>query len=1068
MDVPTLTNLFASTFTSNPNQRKAAELDIRKVGTQEGMITALIQIIGNNNVDLATRQACVVWLKNRVQRAYHISLTDPNPDHPPIHVSDRVTLRQNIIPLLIAAPSRAIRVQLTACIKLIIATDFPDDWPELLDHVMTLLSSEDLATVYGGLLVHLEIFKIYKYKTPKQEKLLPKLIEKTFPILVALGQKLVSPGGAPGLTPLEAAEFLHVINKTYMVSIYSGLSKQQQANDSIVPWGTLFLAVVSMQLPAGVVLSGDKDEWEKHAWWKSKKWAYRTLNKLFERYGNPTHIPQTMKKQYNAFATHFVSTFAPEIFKVYLQQVELYIGSNVWLSNKCMNLVFTFFEYCVKPKATWTMLKPHAQTLVSRLVFPRLRIDKEKVELFEYDPVDYVRQTNEDFEDYTSPQAAAVEFLLTLATTRSKSEFVNILEFVNRVLRESPAPEDKYAALNMVVALSAVIMRNDQVRPAMESFCMTYVYPEFTSQYGFLREINNEATFRALIGALDDPALPVRVQAALSLGETIQNEDGTWVSWFRLALAPGIEKIMQDLFKLSDDTDLDALSTCMESFIEVFKEQLLPVSPQLIARLCQSYLRLLQEQSGKVDEEEEAQESDLQDISKMDTDDKTFALMGIAKTISTVLACFDDIEGDQQPDPKIFEIQEHLVGIITETLKTKVIDLYDTAWDLVDTITFRTRSIAPGMWPVLRLTYDLFKSTAMDYLEEILPGLCNFLLFGKEGFIQIPENTRMVLDIFSTALTHEHLGEHDAIQGFKLSEAILLSLKGHIDDAIPTIVNLTTACLSKAESPQLQLAGMDNIVNALFYNPALTMAALEQTPGGSRAFFDKWFAAMHDDKGLPRVHDKKLSILTLCELLKMDTNAVPPSLKDGWSGLVGGILALFKALPAAEARRNEMLEEYEDEEESGEDQADMDEDDVDPEPNGDEDGDVYDKETAYLDLLAAESARLRAKQVKRLAKAAKEAGAIEEDGEDNANDDEDGEYEESDNGSDDDVLEDFGVETAIDDVDPYSYFKQTLTGLQTTNPALYQVVTTSLSVDQQTELMEVMAHEDAEAVVPSS
>lgn len=57
---------------------------------------------------------------------------------------------------------------------------------------------------------------------------------------------------------------------------------------------------------------------------------------------------------------------------------------------------------------------------------------------------------------------------------------------------------------------------------------------------------------------------------------------------------------------------------------------------------------------------------------------------------------------------------------------------------------------------------------------------------------------------------------------------------------------------------------------------------------------------MNSEKGLPRVHDKKLTILTLCELLKMNLSDVPPSLKEGWNGLVAGILSVFKGLPQAE------------------------------------------------------------------------------------------------------------------------------------------------------------------------
>lgn len=45
-------------------------------------------------------------------------------------------------------------------------------------------------------------------------------------------------------------------------------------------------------------------------------------------------------------------------------------------------------------------------------------------------------------------------------------------------------------------------------------------------------------------------------------------------------------------------------------------------------------------------------------------------------------------------------------------------------------------------------------------------------------------------------------------------------------------------------------------------------------------------------------------------------------------------------------------------------------------------------------------------------------------------------------------------------------------GLQTSNPQVYQAVTTSLTVEQQTKLMEVMAHQDVQTIeapsVPSS
>ncbi len=110
----------------------------------------------------STRQACVVWLKNRVARAYKLDELIGDTKTVPIPPVDRQAIKQHIIPLLVTASSRPIRVQLTSCVKTVIGSDFPDEWPGLVDQVVSMLQSEDLPTIYAGLLVNLEILKSYK------------------------------------------------------------------------------------------------------------------------------------------------------------------------------------------------------------------------------------------------------------------------------------------------------------------------------------------------------------------------------------------------------------------------------------------------------------------------------------------------------------------------------------------------------------------------------------------------------------------------------------------------------------------------------------------------------------------------------------------------------------------------------------------------------------------------------------------------------------------------------------------------------------------------------------------
>jgi len=74
-----------------------------------------------------------------------------------------------------------------------------------------------------------------------------------------------------------------------------------------------------------------------------------------------------------------------------------------------------------------------------------------------------------------------------------------------------------------------------------------------------------------------------------------------------------------------------------------------------------------------------------------------------------------------------------------------------------------------------------------------------------------------------------------------------------------------------------------------------------QHAGLARALLDEWFVTLKSPNGkaLPRVHDKRLSVIALSALMEIDPSHVPPSLKDGWPGLLGGALNVFVTLGEA-------------------------------------------------------------------------------------------------------------------------------------------------------------------------
>lgn len=106
----------------------------------------------------AVRQATAVFLKNRIERSWNTDSSRPRPDSSPIPESDRVFIKSHILPLLVAACARPLRLQIAAAMKTVITYDFPDQWPNLLDEIIALLHGDE-KSIYGGSFALLELVK---------------------------------------------------------------------------------------------------------------------------------------------------------------------------------------------------------------------------------------------------------------------------------------------------------------------------------------------------------------------------------------------------------------------------------------------------------------------------------------------------------------------------------------------------------------------------------------------------------------------------------------------------------------------------------------------------------------------------------------------------------------------------------------------------------------------------------------------------------------------------------------------------------------------------------------------
>jgi hypothetical protein len=103
-----------------------------------------------------------------------------------------------------------------------------------------------------------------------------------------------------------------------------------------------------------------------------------------------------------------------------------------------IKLTIEFFEDCIKPKATWNLLKPNVESLIQHFIFPELCMTDDELEKFEEEPVDFVKENYGDYNPnyFNWPATAASSFITVLGSSR-KAALLPILTFVNEIVAKS-------------------------------------------------------------------------------------------------------------------------------------------------------------------------------------------------------------------------------------------------------------------------------------------------------------------------------------------------------------------------------------------------------------------------------------------------------------------------------------------------------------------------------------------------------------------------------------------------------------------------------------------------------
>lgn len=117
-----------------------AESALRRDEIQQGFPILLLQLVQDSSQPIPTRQAAALYFKNYVRRNWPQFEGEADKVAP----ADREQIKASIIDLLVTLPTN-LQVQLEEAVSIISDNDFPDNWQNLIDVLVAKLSPTDFA-----------------------------------------------------------------------------------------------------------------------------------------------------------------------------------------------------------------------------------------------------------------------------------------------------------------------------------------------------------------------------------------------------------------------------------------------------------------------------------------------------------------------------------------------------------------------------------------------------------------------------------------------------------------------------------------------------------------------------------------------------------------------------------------------------------------------------------------------------------------------------------------------------------------------------------------------------------
>ncbi|KAL5640264.1 hypothetical protein ACGC1H_007512 [Rhizoctonia solani] len=248
----------------DPNIRNPAELRLFELSAQPQTGLSLTQILLSNEIELSQRQIAGTLLKKYVNERWSPFFSGFQGSAPPIEI--KTEIRAAVVKGL-SDPIRKIRSLSAAVCSLIAHCDWPDEYPELLDQLIALLSTDNADAIHGSMQVMAEFVR----SDVTEDQILP-ILRQLLPVLMNI---LGDPSKHAALTRARTISvFRQCVEALYMVKEQHP-SAISEATTSVLPtWLNAFQVLLAIDPQPDVSSS---DNWDGLA---VRTEVYRSLNTI--------------------------------------------------------------------------------------------------------------------------------------------------------------------------------------------------------------------------------------------------------------------------------------------------------------------------------------------------------------------------------------------------------------------------------------------------------------------------------------------------------------------------------------------------------------------------------------------------------------------------------------------------------------------------------------------------------------------------------------------------------------------------------------------------------------------